>query len=276
MEFPTQLTVDRDRILRLVQVTDCHLGAEPGEQLLGLDTDESLVDVLQHLTQMEEALDLVAVTGDIASGGCLPAYQRFLQIASRYLDSPMAWLPGNHDEAATMEQVLRQHTGNPLASVVEMGNWQVIMLDSSVPGEEYGDLSAEQLELLRDALSQRTNHHALVFLHHQPVPVGSAWIDQYIVRSADAFFDLIDSFPQVKGVCWGHVHQAFEAERKGIKLWATPSSCVQFKPGIDEFTVDRLMPGYRWFNLHPDGQINSGISRIPEKTYSIDYNSAGY
>jgi len=276
MESPTQLTVDRDKTLRLVQVTDCHLGAEPGEELLGLNTDESLEDVLQYLKQREVAPDLVAVTGDIASGGCLPAYQRFLQIASRYLQSPMAWLPGNHDKAATMEQVWRQHTGDPLASVVEMGNWQVILLDSSVPGEEYGNLDAQQLQLLRNALTQGTNQHALIFLHHQPVPVGSAWIDQYIVRSAEAFFNLIDAFPQVKGVCWGHVHQAFESERKGVKLWATPSSCVQFKPGIDEFTVDRLMPGYRWFDLYPDGQISSGVSRIPEKSYSIDYDSAGY
>ena len=57
---------DRD-CLRLIQVTDCHLGAEPGEQLLGMDTDESLLDVLTLLRSTEAQADMLVASGDIAS-----------------------------------------------------------------------------------------------------------------------------------------------------------------------------------------------------------------
>ena len=36
------------------------------------------------------------------------------------------------------------------------------------------------------------------------------------------------------------------------------------------------MPGYRWFDLHPDGRIETGVSRVSGKHYIIDYKSAGY
>jgi Icc protein len=106
--------------------------------------------------------------------------------------------------------------------------------------------------------------------------VGSVWIDQYVVRNADAFFQLIDDHPQVKLVAWGHVHQEFQQRRKGVTLVATPSTCVQFKPLCDDFTVDTQMPGYRWFELNSDGSFTTGIARVTNKQYVIDYKSAGY
>jgi len=106
--------------------------------------------------------------------------------------------------------------------------------------------------------------------------VGSEWIDQYIVRNADTFFKVLDRFPNVKAVVWGHVHQDFSSERKGVKLIATPSTCVQFKPNCNDFTVDTLMPGYRWFDLHDDGSFTTGVERVTGKEYVIDYKSAGY
>jgi Icc protein len=112
--------------------------------------------------------------------------------------------------------------------------------------------------------------------HHQPVRVGSAWIDQYIVRNAEAFWALVDGQPHVKAVVWGHVHQDYRGQRNGVELIATPSTCIQFKPLCDDFTVDTLMPGYRWFDLSEDGSLTTGVERVTGKQYQIDYKSAGY
>ncbi|HEX7764018.1 MAG TPA: 3',5'-cyclic-AMP phosphodiesterase, partial [Cellvibrio sp.] len=65
-------------------------------------------------------------------------------------------------------------------------------------------------------------------------------------------------------------------QRKGVSLLATPSTCVQFKPKCDNFTVDTQMPGYRWFDLRADGQFDTGVARVTNKQYVIDYRSAGY
>ncbi|WP_246125184.1 3',5'-cyclic-AMP phosphodiesterase [Exilibacterium tricleocarpae] len=259
--------------LRLVQVTDCHLGSNPGDDLLGLDTDLSLHDVLALIREEQPSPDLVLATGDISGCADLPAYQRFLKLIEAQFTVPMAWLAGNHDTPDVMEAALE---GRPMPKVILAGNWLVVLLDSSVRGHEHGDLTTAELTFLQDTLNRYSERHTLVFLHHQPVPIGSAWVDQYIVRSAGRFFDIVDAHPQVKGISWGHVHQEFHQIRNGVSLWSTPSTCVQFKPNCDEFTVDHTMPGYRWYDLHPDGRLETAVSRIAKKDYPIDYASSGY
>jgi len=66
----------------------------------------------------------------------------------------------------------------------------------------------------------------------------------------------------VRGMVWGHIHQEFSAERRGIPLWGTPSTCVQFLPGAGEYLIDHLAPGFRTFELMPGGVLASRVIRI--------------
>lgn len=260
--------------MRLIQITDCHLGAQHSESLMGLNTDESLNDVLQLIQSDTPCFDHLVCTGDVASEPHSDSYQRFETIIRRYFSQPLSWLAGNHDSTEIM--VANQERLGIQGRLVMLGDWILVLLDSSVPGQIYGQLAASELDYLEYVLQAHRDKHVIISLHHQPVAVGSAWIDQYVLRNADAFFQLIDSFSQVKIVAWGHVHQEFQQERKGVSLFATPSTCVQFKPKCDEFTVDTQMPGYRWFDLNPDGSFASGVARVTNKQYVIDYKSAGY
>jgi Icc protein len=264
----------KNKPVRIIQITDSHLGPETSESLLGLNTDQSLDDVLQLIAREQPVIDQIVCTGDIASAGHDICYNRFVNTLRRYFSAPLAWLAGNHDSAAMMAEVTMPNP--PEMRQIVLGNWLVLLLDSAVPGQVYGYLADTELEYLQRALAANPDKHLMIMLHHQPVPVGSAWIDQYILRNADAFFGILDQHPQIKAVVWGHVHQDFLAERKGVKLIATPSTCVQFQPLCDDFTVDTQMPGYRWFELHNDGSFETGISRVTDKQYNIDYKSAGY
>jgi 3',5'-cyclic-AMP phosphodiesterase len=259
---------------RFIQISDCHLGPLASETLLGLNTDESLHDVLALIAAQEPNIDAMVCTGDIASAGHDSCYYRFLTIVQQYFSAPIAWLPGNHDSVAIMSTVALPYI--PEARVIVQGNWLVVLLDSVVRGKVYGNFEPGELAYLEQMLSANPDKHILVMLHHQPVLVGSKWIDQYILRNADAFFAILDRFPAVKAVAWGHVHQDFRVQRNGVALIATPSTCVQFKPLCDDFAVDTLMPGYRWFDLHDDGTFSTGIERVTGKQYVIDYKSAGY
>ncbi|HRH79135.1 MAG TPA: phosphodiesterase, partial [Cellvibrionaceae bacterium] len=96
------------------------------------------------------------------------------------------------------------------------------------------------------------------------------------VKNAPQFFALLERFPNVKAVSWGHVHQAFEATRGALKLFASPSTCVQFTPESQNFQVDHLMPGCRSYLLYPDGSIESTVLRAKDRIYCIDYSSTGY
>jgi Icc protein len=259
---------------RFIQISDCHLGPLESEALLGLNTDESLHDVLSLIAEKESSIDYIVCTGDIASAGHESCYRRFVSIVRQYFSEPLAWLPGNHDSAEIMTHVELPQV--PEARLIDLGNWLIVLLDSVVPFKVHGNFEQSELDYLAQTLNANPGKHIMVMLHHQPVLVGSKWIDQYIVRNADAFFAVLDRFTNVKAVVWGHVHQDFSGQRNAVELFATPSTCVQFKPLYDDFTVDTLMPGYRWFDLHDDGSLNTGVERVTGKQYVIDYKSAGY
>lgn len=264
-------TIDKLTTSRLIQISDCHLGGSPGEKLLGMDTDESLQDVLALIGKSEPGLDLIVASGDIASGAQANAYRRFPVIVHAANTAPLAWLPGNHD----LESLMRAGNDSVLMERVELEHWQVLMLDSSVPGYEHGDIRPAELQRLERQLRE-CDKYALVFVHHQPLPVGCQWLDQYVIRNGDALLELVSRFAQVRCLAWGHVHQEFEATFGHVQLLASPSTCIQFKPRHDEFTIDDLMPGYRWFELLADGSFESGVVRVQQKPYGIDFSSVGY
>lgn len=258
--------------MRMIQITDCHLGARPGQSLLGIDTDESLVDVLHRLSQCERQADFVVASGDVTSDGDVAAYERFLSLLRTCFNRPLAWLSGNHDLDSVMRQfpraqVQREH--------VEFEHWQLILLNSSVPGEERGEIPQSEIDRLIRCL-ENNSKHTLVFVHHQPVSVGCDWIDQYVISNAGQLLNTLSDYPQVKALVWGHVHQEFNSQHRHFSLHATPSTCIQFKPQSADFTLDDAMPGYRWFNLHADGRLETGVERVAEKAYGIDFASAGY
>jgi Icc protein len=106
--------------------------------------------------------------------------------------------------------------------------------------------------------------------------MGSAWIDTMAVDNAHELFWILDIFPQVKGVVWGHVHQEFCLRRGAMQLMATPSTCVQFKPQTPEFSVDLSPPGCRVFELFPDGSMHSDCLRLTDTPMGLQVASAGY
>ena len=63
----------------------------------------------------------------------------------------------------------------------------------------------------------------------------------------------------MRALTWGHVHQAWEGERRGVRLLATPSTCAQFLPASDDFAVDTRPPAYRILELAADGGIQTGV-----------------
>ena len=62
---------------------------------------------------------------------------------------------------------------------------------------------------------------------------------------------------------WGHIHQEFDDRRKNMRLLATPSTCVQFKPRVQQHERDDKKPGYRWLVLNPDDSFETGVNRLP-------------
>jgi 3',5'-cyclic-AMP phosphodiesterase len=262
------------KIIKILQITDTHLFADSSGTLLGLNTEQSLRAVIASARKMHPSTSLVLATGDLTHDGSTQAYHRFLALMERF-ELPVYCLPGNHDEAVKLASIA--NTGHCITTDhARHGSWQFIFLDSTVPGSEGAHFGATTLQQLQQRLESAPDLHTLVCLHHQPVPMGSDWLDTMALDNAADFFAVIDRHPQVRGILWGHVHQAMHIQRNAVQLMSAPSTCIQFLPGSSQFAVDVTPPGYRWLELHPDGVIKTGIERIGEMPDSIDLAANGY
>lgn len=264
---------DRARPVRVAHITDTHLGEQADFTLLDMETDRSLDYVLQSIEQCTPAPDIVLVTGDIADHGSRAAYERLQAKLARFAQ-PKLWLNGNHDVVERMRSVVG--FGSELARRALIGEWQIIMLDTTMAGAVGGVIARAELEFLRGCLQQRPNKFGLICLHHQPVPVGCQWLDEQQIANANELLELINSFELMRGVLWGHVHQQFEQQRDALLLMSTPSTCVQFAPGCDDFKVDDKAPGYRWLELHVDGRVETEVRRVEGAELEVDLQSTGY
>ena len=271
--MPSVSAVNPDASVLLVQLSDSHLFAEADGSLLGMNTRDSLQRVIGLVREQQPQIDLVLATGDLSQDGTLESYQLFRDL-TRQIDAPARWIPGNHDEPQIMAHAAVH--SDLLEPVVDIGNWRVTLLDSAVPGSVPGYLQDSQLQLLAQALSEAPNRHHLVCFHHHPVSIGCAWMEPIGLRNPEALFAVLDRFPQVKAVLWGHVHQEIYRERNDVRLLASPSTCIQFAPGSEDFKVSEQAPGYRWLRLHADGRLETGVERVKGFEFTVDYGSNGY
>ncbi len=254
------LEAARDDVLRLVQITDCHIFADAESRLLGMDTRASLRAVCAAIEREQPDRDGVLATGDLSQDGSAESYE-YLAPQLDALATPVFSLPGNHDDPAVMANHFRGDRIHAARRVLAAG-WQIVLLDSTLPNEVHGEVSAAELDFLDAAIGEYPERHALVCLHHQAIDTGSRWIDRKGLRRQAELVARIRAHANVRGVVWGHVHQAAHHRRDDIEWLSTPSSCVQFKPGSEEFAADSAAPGYRSLALHADGRIDTAVHRL--------------
>lgn len=241
------------RGFRLVQISDCHLPADAGKPYRGLRADTGLEQLFPEIEAWQP--DAVLVTGDLSEDASEASYQR---LAARLgqLDVPVLALPGNHDSPARMREYFAI---GPYAGPAKqrVGDWQLLLLDSSRPGRIDGRIDGEHLEKLE--LELERGLPALLALHHQPLEIGSPWIDKYRLQQPQALLDFVAAHPEIKAVVWGHVHQAFEARVGSARFMACPSTAANSLPGRERFTLDPAGPACRWLELCPDGRFETGL-----------------
>jgi Icc protein len=257
-----------------VQVTDTHLYADTADVLVGMNCDEGMRDVISLIRREEGPLAAVLCTGDISQDNSSASYQR-LHEAVGTLAAPQYWIAGNHDEISRMKAAIG--VDNPcFARAFSLPGWRIIMLNTSVVGEVSGRLDQSELDFLARELDSSQHQKALICLHHNAVPVASAWLQIHALKNSEDLFAVLDRYTHVKAVLFGHIHQELVKERRGVVYLGSPSTCIQFHPTSAEFKLDTCNPGYRWLELGADGSFNTGIKRVPGKVYKLDFSGIGY
>ena len=265
--------LNTDGVIRIVQITDTHLNAAEDGHLLGMKTLHSLRCVLSLMQLEEPDPHAIIVTGDISQDGSESSYRHLHSELAAYR-APSFWLPGNHDIPENMAAVINgSHSSHRL---IRTPHWQLVLLDSSVRGKVHGHLSDSEREFAVSCLQERPDLHTLVTFHHHPISMDSRWIDTIGVRNGKDVMDELSAFNNLRCILWGHVHQESDHQLGDIRMLSTPSTCVQFKPGSSDFEVDHQSPGFRWLHLFPDGRLETGVKRVEDIEFEVDYSVKGY
>ncbi len=245
--------------IKLIQISDSHINAAAGARLRGADVDANLAKVVDHILANHGDAYGIVHTGDLVQDDGPEAYARVREALSR-LRRPVWCLPGNHDDPLIMANSLAAGPVSAPAGAV-LGHWRLRLLVSPLRNAPGGHLSQNQLVALNRALAQ-DNQPTLVALHHHPIAVGTPWLDGMMLDNAAALFKVLNKYPHVKAVLFGHIHQAMASELDGIRLLSAPATAFQYRPGTDKPQIDVLPPGYRWLTLKANGTFDTGVVHL--------------
>ncbi len=260
--------------IRILQISDTHLFADAAGCFYGLNTENSFLATFKQIQSLPIP-DICLLTGDLAQDHSAVTYQRLARHMLS-LHCPTYWIPGNHDDPAIMAQALSATQLHSDKSIL-IQNWHIILLNSHKPNSAAGYLSDTELKFLDTQLKAHPHHHALVVLHHHPIPLGSRWLDTVCLDNGSDFLAIIDRYSHIRGVVFGHVHQESASERNGIPYLSVPSTGFQFLPKSEPFALDiSAHPGYRLITLAENGSIDSHVERIKQLTGQVAPNAAGY
>ncbi|WP_296811529.1 metallophosphoesterase, partial [Thiocapsa sp.] len=95
--------------------------------------------------------DALVLTGDLVHDESREGYRSLRRLLDR-TGLPYYCIPGNHDSRPLMEELLGPAALGPVA-VRQLGDWDLVFLDSTAPGRDEGRIGRVRLAALRDALA---------------------------------------------------------------------------------------------------------------------------
>lgn len=213
--------------MRIAQLSDLHLTAEAQLLYDAVDTEAAFHTALERVKALDPPPDLVLLTGDLANDGDAGSYRR-LQRALSELAMPYAVMPGNHDNRAELRAAFpgQAWTGEPLCCQrLDLHGGSLLLLDSTVPGEERGEIGDTQLAWLESACPE--DRPVLLCLHHPPFDIGIAGMDAIRCRGETRLADWLGQKSRVEALLCGHVHRFVATAFGGRPAFTAPSTAHQ-------------------------------------------------
>jgi len=212
--------------IRIAQISDLHI-KRPGQLAYGrVDTAKALERCVAALNAFRPAPDFVVISGDLADTPVAEEYHYLVKLLAA-LKLPFAGIPGNHDGRDMMRAAFLNaayaFSSGPLNQKIEVGQLDLVLLDSSVPGKPHGELDAPTLQWLDTTLGSSVDRPALVFLHHPPFVAGIWHMDRQNLNNAADLATIIRRHPRVQLVATGHVHRAALTLFAGVPCTICPA-----------------------------------------------------
>ncbi len=277
LSYPTYRVHAPDGQLNVLQITDMHLLSPASTDNAEDHSDEKPscrhcfeANLAQALAE-DIRCDLILVTGDLVSKVDSATYDHIFEVLHS-TQIPFACIAGNHDvtDESSHDLPFEQRKLTACAMdprllsrhVIETDAWQLLLLDSSIPGQIGGLVTEADMDWLCAQLAT-CDKPALLAVHHHVMPMYSEWIDAHMIENADYFWQRLAPYAHLKVIVSGHTHQEQVHHRNGVTVYSTPSTCYQFMPYEDDFSYDKQAhAGYRWLQLANNGNLASWVKRL--------------
>jgi Icc protein len=244
-----------DILVTFVHISDTHISHDSGYEGDFADYAPTLGAraLVEQVAALPFKYDFVLHTGDVVFNPIPEAYALAREVLSK-ISTPIYYVAGNHDHVEALQRTLmgRSETVSPLDYQFEVNGAQFVVVDSNQLGSvepPNGFVTDAQLEWLGNICRANNARPLVIAVHHNPLPIGAPWWDDYMrLLDGEAFHNaLLPAKHRIRGVFFGHVHEATDTVRDGILYTSALSSWSQFHtyPGqVDTIPDPRAEPGF--------------------------------
>ncbi|WP_409423891.1 metallophosphoesterase [Pseudoalteromonas sp. RW-H-Ap-1] len=247
--------------LRIAHLTDCHLFSDKDAEYFGVNTAEHFVKALADIAKQQP--DALIFGGDLTQDHSFNSYLLFAElIHNSDVDCPVFWVPGNHDEIEQLNLISGgqiQHAKHIVAQGIEL------ILINSKGDTPAGWVSATHLDEIMACLVNSSNRH-IAFCHHNPLPING-YLDKHMLENGPQLLNLLVNNGCVDALFHGHVHNDYQQQFRGLNVYATPASCVQFSKHNETWQQENKGSAYRMLYLNAEQQqlhIHSDVVWLSE------------
>lgn len=252
--------------MKVLLFSDIHYSLD--RAVYGRSPKECLGRAVKHANRYHRDADLCVILGDLTDCGLESEYQG-LAADLEPLSMPYRLMLGNHDNR---EHFIGVFGTDPLddngfvQSVVDVGSYRFLLLDTHTPGQGWGSLDSSRLEWLNQALAT-ADRPCFVCLHHPPLSTALPAYDAIGLLGAERFAEVLEQHRStVFQVLFGHCHMSVSGNMRGVPVCGIQSLLYQALPN---FADDRFLDA-------PDLPSAYGLAVVDEGNAVIHRIEFGY
>jgi 3',5'-cyclic-AMP phosphodiesterase len=214
----------------IAQISDIHVCSE-GQLYKGVaNSNQMLIDAIDHLHKLDVRPDLVLVTGDLVDEGRIEEYAMAVTLLNR-LQIPYFVMPGNHDHRENLVAAFAKHhylpRRGPLHYCVDDYPVRIVALDCCPPGQHFGAIDQAGLNWLETTLGTHTDRPTLILMHHPPFASGIGYLDEYRYLNPEPLKAIIERYRNIDAILVGHVHRSMVNRWAGTVVLSCPSTTTE-------------------------------------------------
>ena len=246
--------------MKIIQITDLHISRDMDYEKNNCRPYHKLKQTLDAIASNHRNDSYLVITGDLSGDDSEESYNHIKDLLKTYSFN-VSLLPGNHDNPEFMESICDNQISFGVPSQSDK-TYAFFNFNTQVDGEVGGCIKKSQIDDFSDKLNDQVKN-IILFTHHPITAINSKWIDKHVASNSDLLIDLMHSYDDLQfNIFSGHVHQEFFKAMKNVRIFTTPSTCYQFKPCSDEYSIDdKSSNGYRVINLH-DNTVSTHVVRL--------------